>query len=268
MELIVGTNRIITRLFGKGSALVTLKKAAEQPLAEQSDGNNAGTSLLAVDSAGSVLCFKNTKREGKYRYSAYGCGLLYRAPLALGFNGEFLGLRTNRYGLGQGYREYDTRLMRFLSPDRLSPFGAGGMNTYSYCAGDPVNYHDPSGHMRDWVSFLFYRKRLASMRSQVKINIRNLTVETRSLRKYLKAYEKERTWDNLQDVHDASSRREEVKAKLDYFREQERLYQYKKMTARYPQQGEEAIQQMLLDKRKAHQEPEGVDNPAFDIRNA
>lgn len=262
------TNKIIMRLFGKGSALVTLKKATEQPLAEQSDGNNAGAILLAVDSAGSVLCFKNTKREGKCRYSAYGYGPFYREPLALGFNGEFLGLRTNRYGLGQGYREYDTRLMRFLSPDRLSPFGAGGMNTYSYCAGDPVNYHDPSGHMRDWFSFLLYRKKSASMRSQININIRNLTVETRSLRKYSEAYEKERTWENLQHKHDAIFRREQVKAKLDYFREQEKQYQLKKMTARYPQQNEEAIQQMLLDKRNTHQEPEGVDNPAFDIRGA
>jgi len=36
--------------------------------------------------------------------------------------------------------------MRFLSSDVLSPFHAGGLNGYSYCGGDPVNKHDPSGH--------------------------------------------------------------------------------------------------------------------------
>ncbi|KPZ22499.1 RHS repeat-associated core domain-containing protein, partial [Pseudomonas syringae group genomosp. 3] len=31
-------------------------------------------------------------------------------------------------------------------PDSLSPFGKGGLNAYAYCAGDPVNRSDPSGH--------------------------------------------------------------------------------------------------------------------------
>lgn len=37
--------------------------------------------------------------------------------------------------------------MCFQSPDSQSPFGAGGLNCYAYCAGDPVNFSDPSGHM-------------------------------------------------------------------------------------------------------------------------
>jgi len=43
-------------------------------------------------------------------------------------------------------------LMRFNSPDKLSPFGEGGLNTYSYCQGDPVNRVDPSGGAGSFVN--------------------------------------------------------------------------------------------------------------------
>jgi hypothetical protein len=36
--------------------------------------------------------------------------------------------------------------MRFYSADSLSPFGKGGLNSYCYCLGDPVNRTDPTGH--------------------------------------------------------------------------------------------------------------------------
>lgn len=49
--------------------------------------------------------------------------------------------------LGNGYRAYHPVLMRFHCPDSLSPFGAGGLNAYTYCDADPVNHRDPSGHL-------------------------------------------------------------------------------------------------------------------------
>ncbi|ARP91001.1 hypothetical protein CAL14_12450 [Bordetella genomosp. 9] len=59
---------------------------------------------------------------------------MYRDPVAAG------------YPLGNGYRWYLPPLMRFSAPDSASPFGAGGVNPYVYCAGDPINRLDPSGH--------------------------------------------------------------------------------------------------------------------------
>ena len=68
----------------------------------------------------------------------------------LGFNGERLDPISGHYHLGNGYRAYNPVLMRFTCPDSWSPFGDGGINPYAYCAGDPVNRADPSGHHSFW----------------------------------------------------------------------------------------------------------------------
>lgn len=47
---------------------------------------------------------------------------------------------------GNGYRACNPVLLRFNCPDSMSPFGAGGINPYACCRGDPVNRTDPSGH--------------------------------------------------------------------------------------------------------------------------
>ncbi|CAI1564593.1 RHS repeat-associated core domain [Serratia quinivorans] len=64
-----------------------------------------------------------------------------------GFNGELRDPLTGTTHLGNGYRAYNPKLMRFHCPDSMSPFGAGGINTYAYCSGDPINNSGPSGHM-------------------------------------------------------------------------------------------------------------------------
>lgn len=62
-----------------------------------------------------------------------------------GFTGQAIDPLTGHYLLGNGVRAFNPTLMRFNSPDALSPFGEGGLNGYAYCGGDPVNNVDPTG---------------------------------------------------------------------------------------------------------------------------
>lgn len=63
-----------------------------------------------------------------------------------GYIGECTDPLNATYRLGNGYRAYNPRLMRLHCPDSWSPFGSGGLNVYTCCAGDPVNRADPFGH--------------------------------------------------------------------------------------------------------------------------
>ncbi len=67
----------------------------------------------------------------------------------LGFNGYFCDAVSGLYPLGNGYRMYSPTRGRFYSPDNMSPFGKGGMNTYTYCQGDPINKVDRNGHFTE-----------------------------------------------------------------------------------------------------------------------
>ncbi|WCM49784.1 RHS repeat-associated core domain-containing protein [Pseudomonas sp. WJP1] len=103
--------------------------------------------LLTTDLQGSVLNALDTHRPNPIAYTPYG----HRRPGSgllslLGFNGERPDPVTGHYHLGHGYRQFNPVLMRFNSPDSLSPFGKGGLNSYVYCGGNPVNRVDPSGH--------------------------------------------------------------------------------------------------------------------------
>lgn len=84
--------------------------------------------------------------SGFFTYSPYGYCPDSLSPL--GFNGERLDSVAGSYLLGIGYRLFNPALMRFSSPDYISPFGAGGLNCYGYCLQDPINYRDPSGNSR------------------------------------------------------------------------------------------------------------------------
>lgn len=101
-------------------------------------------------------------------YSAYGHSLFQKNSISLlAFNGTFADWITGNYILGNGYRVYNPRLMRFQSADSLSPLSRGGLNAYSYCSGDPVNRIDPSGRFslrRIWQGWTGGPKKVQSMR--------------------------------------------------------------------------------------------------------
>lgn len=119
-----------------------------QPLALR-ESPLANSVLLATDQQASVL--HNVTAQG-YRpqaYSPFGYHPAQHGSMsALGFNGERPEPVTGHYLLGQGYRAYNPVLMRFNSPDSWSPFGKGGINSYAYCEGEPINQSDPNGHSK------------------------------------------------------------------------------------------------------------------------
>lgn len=132
----------------QGAVQRSIFQKGEQLLAQQNQQDDLiETSLLATDQMRSVLRVSKTTQSASISYSAYGhrptnSGLLS----SLGFNGERSDPITGYYFLGNGYRAFNPVLMRFNSPDNLSPFGYGGLNSYAYCLGDPVNRFDGNGH--------------------------------------------------------------------------------------------------------------------------
>ncbi|GGJ51470.1 RHS repeat-associated core domain-containing protein, partial [Pseudomonas avellanae] len=120
--------------------------ADDRLLAEyEADGAGDRVDLLVTDLQSSVLQAVGSQGRQPLAYSPYG----HRpqgGPFS-GFNGERADPVTGHYLLGNGYRAFNPVLMRFNSPDNLSPFGRGGLNAYAYCQGDPVNRSDPGGHI-------------------------------------------------------------------------------------------------------------------------
>lgn len=114
------------------------------PLAELHPGDVV--TLLATDQQRSVLHGVSHAISQPQSYAPYGHRPTTNGLLnVLGFNGERPDPVTGHYLLGQGHRSYNPILMRFNSPDSLSPFDEGGINSYAYCLGDPINYIDPTG---------------------------------------------------------------------------------------------------------------------------
>ncbi|WP_256583939.1 RHS repeat-associated core domain-containing protein [Pseudomonas sp. SDI] len=107
-------------------------------------GDSDSRELLLTDKQHSVVGKFSSECSHFHCYTAYGHTAAGAIDLQ-GFNGERREPVSGHYLLGS-YRAFNPVLMRFNKPDTLSPFGKGGLNTYAYCAGDPVNRADPSGH--------------------------------------------------------------------------------------------------------------------------
>ena len=130
----------------QGSLQCSILQQDDQILAQQlRQAGPMETTLLATDQQRSVLHALDATRPHPLVYTPYG----HRPPGSgllslLAFNGERPDPVTGHYLLGNGYRAFNPVLMRFNSPDRLSPFGEGELSAYAYCAGDPINRNDPT----------------------------------------------------------------------------------------------------------------------------
>ncbi|WP_282295081.1 RHS repeat-associated core domain-containing protein [Stenotrophomonas sp. PS02289] len=144
------------RTSASGSAQLTWLRAVGQPIVEQVSGTVARMTLLATAISGSVLLEADTAVR-QVAYAPHGSRsdgeqAVGAAEAEPAFNGELLDAASGCYLLGAGHhRPYSPRLGIFLAADGLSPFGAGGLNPYAYCAGDPVNRSDPTGHFWKWI---------------------------------------------------------------------------------------------------------------------
>ncbi|ULH11495.1 hypothetical protein MF265_01480 [Serratia marcescens] len=143
-------DRLNTQASARGS--IRLVTVGGQAVAQvRTDGSqNRDVWLTGTDGAGSILLADNGSRQEYHAYTPYGESPTAGMPV-LRFRGERGDPVSGHYHLGNGYRTYSPALMQFLSPDSLSPFGAGGINSYAYCGADPVNRSDPGGHFSlDW----------------------------------------------------------------------------------------------------------------------
>jgi RHS repeat-associated protein len=160
LDRLIGTTPIndagLQRFYCKDRVVTEVQGALQRTIFQQNDqllaqhyqqGLVVEPSLLATDQAGSVLQIVKANHSNPVAYSPYGHRPAESSLLSLlGFNGQRPDPVIGHYLLGSGYRAFAPVLMRFNSPDTLSPFGKGGLNAYAYCTGDPVNLSDPSGH--------------------------------------------------------------------------------------------------------------------------
>lgn len=153
-DLYYRDERLLNEISRESSGNTRYIRAKGDCVAQYRDGTDGGTALLGTDGQSSVILSRQDRKSRSFAYSAYGHRKVGSGLHAsLGFAGERIDPVSGTYHLGNGYRAYNPVLMRFNAPDSMSPFGAGGLNPYAYCAGDPINRTDPSGHL-SWHAWL------------------------------------------------------------------------------------------------------------------
>ncbi|WP_409315284.1 RHS repeat-associated core domain-containing protein [Pseudomonas putida] len=120
----------------------------------------ASEALLSQGDGVSNIHVERSLRQRQWSFGPYGQLPPQGAVGGLRFVGQWFDPVVQGYLLGNGHRLYRPSIMRFLTFDSLSPFGAGGINGYAYCSGDPVNYHDPSGRAKYGLTQLLAEKKL------------------------------------------------------------------------------------------------------------
>lgn len=156
-------DKLLTRL--QGDEPCSLFRMGDITLAERNVKGTAST-LLASDIKGSTFGTEQADANHSHAYTPYGfCAELYSL---LGFNGEYFDRVLGGY-LPHSYRIYNSRLMRFHSTDDLSPFLKGGLNPYTFCSGDPINYTDPTGHTRQFNIKSFTYIETSTTKTSVKV---------------------------------------------------------------------------------------------------
>ena len=143
-QVFYNNDRVATEI--KGNTAYRVFETDNAVLAQQTTTpSGVETALIAHDDKRSTLATLTGEQHTPVAYTAAGYSPADEQRV-LGFNGERDDKTTGHYLLGNGYRAFNPVLMRFNSPDSWSPFGDGGINAYAYCAGDPVNRTDPTGH--------------------------------------------------------------------------------------------------------------------------
>jgi len=163
-------SHLVTKV--QGDEHISIVQHGDQLLSQRHrrDSEVAST-LVATDRQRSVLNTLHANLPRTIGYSPYG-HRVFESNLSslLGFNGQRPEPVTGHYLLGNGYRAFNPVLMRFNSSDDMSPFGKGGLNSYVYCRGDPINRSDPTGHFTPPVSPLF--SRFSSLVESIELGVR------------------------------------------------------------------------------------------------
>lgn len=140
-------NKLVTDI--QGPASYSLFQYDKNSLAQfRQQGPQRENILLANDPQGSVTQAITETQFNTLTYTLYGYQSDHSGLVSLlGFNGERCESLTGHFLLGNGTRAFNPVLMRFNSPDPMSPFEGGGINAYAYCKNDPINWSDPSGNI-------------------------------------------------------------------------------------------------------------------------